>query len=111
MSKRDVDDYFNQIVEQYHEMFESIKELEDECANGLVDPDHLENMKQLIQPLKQNYLRISYIMFLLDKPKRKKKHKQYEQFNKKLLEKIGSENTLEGIKKENEEVLNSLKLN
>lgn len=110
MSKRDVEDYFNQVANQYHDMLQAIKDLEEECSQGLVNPDHLEKMKEMILPLKQNYMRISYIMYLLYKPKRKSKHKKYEEFNKNKLQKIGIENTLSGVKEENEKTLSSFKL-
>ncbi len=109
MAKKHVDKYFEDIANQYHELLESIRELEEESSKGLINPDHLENMKTLLEPLKQNYLRISYIMFLLNQPNKKEKEKRYVKANNKLLEKIGKENTLDGIKAENNNVLNNIK--
>ena len=66
-------------------------------------------MKKMIEPLKNNYMTLSYIMFLFNKPKRKKKEKKYIQQNKKLLNNIPEKNTKEGIIKENKEVISSIK--
>ena len=68
MSKKAVDKYFEQICEQYHEMLENIHDLEKECANGIVEPERVERLKSQIEPLKQNYERWSYMMFLLNQP-------------------------------------------
>ena len=72
----------------------------------------LENIKQLkatAEKVEENYKRISYIMFLLDMPNRKKKRDRYKNQNKKLLNKIPNKDTLEGIQEENNKNLNELK--
>ena len=108
MSKRHVDEYFNTIADQYHEMLQALHEIEEECSKGLMDPDRLEQIKTLIEPLKENYMRISYIMFLLNKPNREKKVKKYEEQNKRLLSKIPKEDRLENIKAENQKTIDNI---
>lgn len=108
MSKRHVDEYFNTIANQYHEMLESLREIEEECNKGLMDPDRLEQIKTMINPLKENYMRISYIMFLLNQPNREKKVKKYQEQNKKLLNNIPKKDRLEGIKEENQKTINNI---
>ncbi len=108
MSKRHVDEYFNTIADQYHEMLQALHEIEEECSKGLMDPDRLEQIKTLIEPLKENYMRISYIMFLLNKPNREKKVKKYEEQNKRLLSKIPKEDRLESIKAENQKTIDNI---
>lgn len=108
MSKRHVDEYFNTIANQYHEMLQALHEIEEECSKGLMDPDRLEQIKTLIEPLKENYMRISYIMFLLNKPNREKKVKKYEEQNKRLLSKIPKEDRLESIKAENQKTIDNI---
>lgn len=108
MSKRHVDEYFNTIADQYHEMLQALHEIEEECSKGLMDPDRLEQIKTLIEPLKENYMRISYIMFLLNKPNREKKMKKYEEQNKRLLSKIPKEDRLESIKAENQKTIDNI---
>ena len=108
MSKKHVEEYYEVISNQYIEMLNSLKDMENECIKGLLDPDKLEQIKKLIEPLKENYMRISYIMFLLNKPNRKAKEKRYEQQNKKLLNNFSKKDTLENIKKENKEIIEQI---
>lgn len=108
MSKRHVDEYFEVVANQYHEMLESLHDMEEECTKGLLDPDRLEQIKKLIEPLKQNYMRISYIMFLLNKPNKEKKIKRYEEQQKKFLNNIPKEDRLEGIKEENQNTIDNI---
>ena len=108
MSKEHVDAYYQEVGQNYIEMNEAIKDMEDECNKGLVDPDKLEEMKKMIEPLKNNYMTLSYIMFLFNKPKRKKKEKKYIEQNKKLLSNIPHKNTKDGIIQQNKEVIKSI---
>ena len=75
MSRKHVEDYFNQVCEDYHEMVQTLKDMEDECNNGLVPPERVEQLKNMLEPIKTNYARISYIMFLLNMPNKKEKQR------------------------------------
>lgn len=108
MAKKHVDEYFNEIANQYLEMVESLKDIEKEASEGLVDPDRFEMMKQSFEPLKTNYMRISYIMYLLNQPNKKSKQKRYQEQNQKLLHKFKN-HTLEDIKKENSNIISNSK--
>lgn len=109
MSKKAVDKYFEEICEQYHEMLEDIRDLEKECSNGIVEPERIERLKSQIEPLKQNYERWSYMMFLLNQPERKSKVKRYQAQNKKLIQNLNKSNSIEATLQENENVLQELK--
>lgn len=109
MSKKHVDEYFKQVSDNYVEMIDTLKEIEDAAQTGLVSPDKLENVKQQVEGIKNNYMRISYIMFLLNQPNREKKVSKYRSQNKKKLNAIPKEHTLEGVVKENKEILNKIK--
>lgn len=105
MSVKAVRRYYDQITSQYQEMLENIKDLEEEAAEGIVEPERIERLKEQIAPIKQNYERWSYMMFLLNEPNRKKKQSCYARQNKKRLEKLSSENSLEQVLAENTEAL------
>ena len=109
MSKRHVDEYFRQVSDNYIEMVDALKELEEEAKTGLISPEKLENTKQLVEGIKTNYMRISYIMFLFNQPNKEKKVKKYQSQNKKKLESIPKEHTLNGVVKENKEIINKMK--
>lgn len=103
MSVKAVRDYYNQICDQYMEMLQDIKDFEKEAELGLIEPDRVERLKEQILPIKQNYERWSYMMFLLNQPQRKSKHKRYEKHNQKLLSSLNSSNSLEAVLQENRE--------
>ena len=106
MAKKDVDIYFRQICEDYHELIETLHEMEEEVNKGMLDPDKLEQLKKTIEPMKINWQRISYIMFLLNKPTRKQKVNKYEKQNIKMFH---DNSTLNAVHEENMNCLNQIK--
>lgn len=75
MSVKHVKEYYDSIYQDYHEMVQTLKDMEEECNNGLVAPEKVEQLKKMLEPIKMNCHRISYIMFLLNKPNKKEKQK------------------------------------
>ena len=109
MSHKDVIEYYKQVQNDYIEMRGELKDLEKECMEGLVSPEQVDQMKSTIEPLKINYERISYIIYLMNKPVRKNKE-EYKKRNQKFLKSLNPSNSTESSLKENKEVLNKLKL-
>lgn len=109
MAVRHIKEYFNDIANQYLQMQEEVKEFEEEAQKGLCDPDKIEVLKQMAQPLKDNYMTLSYIMYLLNMPNRPQKQRKYEMMNKKLLNSIPQKNTEFGMKQTNEKCLQEIK--
>lgn len=105
MSIKHVNKYYKQICEQYQEMLDNIKDLEDESLKGLIEPERIERLKDSIAPIKLNYERWSYMMFLLHQPNRKEKIVKYKKQNKSLLAKLDKSNSLEEVYKENQEAM------
>ncbi len=105
MAVKHVKEYYNQICEQYSEMLENIRDLEKEAIEGIVEPERIERLKSQVQPIKQNYERWSYMMFLLNKPARKKKHEEYKRRNQKLLSSLSLSNSPQAVFDENKEAL------
>ena len=103
MSIKHVNRYYKQICEQYQEMINDIKDVEREAEQGLVEPELIDRLKEQVAPIKNNYERWSYMMFLLHQPNRKEKIKKYQRQNAKLLNSLGKENSLEAVIEENKE--------
>ena len=82
MSLRDVKEYYYQIENQYFEMNQSAKELNEECAKGNITQQMVDQAEAMVLPLKQNYERLSYILFLFNKPNRPRKRARYEKETK-----------------------------
>ena len=103
MSVKQVNEYYKQICEQYQEMINDIKDVEREVEQGIVEPEFVERLKQQVAPIKLNYERWTYMMFLLHQPNRKEKIKKYQRQNAKLLKNLDSNNSLKAVLEENEE--------
>lgn len=105
MSVKAVRKYYDQICDQYHEMIQDIRDLEEEAAKGMIEPERIERLKDQVAPIKQNYERWSYMMFLLNQPERKAKQPRYRDQNRKLLQNLSKDNSLEAVVAENDEAL------
>ena len=81
MSIKDVKRYYAQIEQQYFEMNQTAKELNEECAKGNIPQSMVDQAQAMCLPLKQNYERLSYIIYLLNKPNRHPKNNWYEKQN------------------------------
>jgi len=75
MSVKDVNEYYDKLGVDYLEMMAALKDLEEECGKGLISPDKVDQFKKMLEPIKINYSRISYIMYLLNKPNKKEKQR------------------------------------
>ena len=111
MSVKDVKLYYDEVCQQRQEMLNEIHDFEEECQKGLIEPERLDQIKETIQPLLNNYQTLSYIMFLLNKPVKKSKESKYLSQNKKFLKQINKQFTKDGIKTQNQQVLKNLKDN
>ena len=88
MSVKSLEQHYNDVVAQYQEMLNDIKDMEKELAEGLVSPDFIDNLKANIAPIKQNYEWWSYVMYLLHEPQRVAKREKYRKVMKKAIAKL-----------------------
>lgn len=110
MSKKDVEKYYNQITADYTEMIENLKEMEELAAQKIINPDKIEELKAAVEPLKNNYMTISWIMFLLNQPNKKEKIARYKKTEEKKVLTIDPNRTkdLDGLHKENKKVIETI---
>ena len=108
MAVKHIKEYYEQVCNQYIQMNEELRDFQKEVEEGLVEPERIENLKAIIEPLKNNYMTISWIMYLLNKPQRDSKEKSYERRNKKFIESIDKKFNKDSILKQNEEVIKSV---
>ena len=104
MSKKDFDRYYLEIKNQYLEMLSNMEEFSKTASDEMISSDIIENMKALVEPIKQNYMTLSYVSFLLDKPKRTHKIDKYVKMNKKKLN-TSNGRTQEDVINQNKELL------
>ena len=110
MSKKHVEDYYNQITADYTEMIENLKEMEELAAQKVVNPDKIDELRAAVEPLKNNYMTISWIMFLLNQPNKKEKIARYKNVEEKKVLTIDPNRTkdLDGLHKENKKVIETI---
>lgn len=106
MSKKHFEKYLDEVSAQYHEMNEDLRDMEKLVANNMMPPEFLDKLKVMIAPVKDNWLKLNYVKFLLDMPNKKEKVSKYRNQNKKILENVI---TKEEVLKQNEEALVNLK--
>ena len=109
MARKDFDVYYNQICEQYMQLQNVLKDLSEEVSNGVVEPERIEQLKQTIIPVENNYRTLGYIKYILDKPTRKHKQSRYKNQNNKLLSQCKGK-TKDDILLENKKIIENLKL-
>lgn len=80
----DVKQYYYTVLAQYIEMKEDIADFEEALKAGYITEDKLEEVKKDIFTVKENLDRLSYVMHLLNLPKRKEKRKKYSRQNSNL---------------------------
>ena len=109
MSKRDFDKYYDNISAQYAELQEVLADLSEEVSNDMIEPERIEQLKLTIKPVENSYRTLSYIKYLLDKPKRASKQSRYSNRSKNLLL-ASAGHTQEEIEKENKSIIDNLTL-
>ena len=95
MAKRHVVQYYLEIENQYLEMLSNMKEFRDLLAENKISQEEFVSATKEIETIKANYERISYIMFLLNKPNRKDKNEAVIAFTHPRLNSAGMSRRME----------------
>lgn len=107
MAVKHVKEYYNKIADQYVEMLDNLKEMQEAYELGNISQEQFENLKKIIEPLKTNYERISWIMYLLAIPQRGEKVKKWKKQNYMGISDI---NCIEETIDENSKALSEMKI-
>ena len=110
MAIKDVKQYYYTMLNQYLEMKADLTDFEQALADGYITEDQLEAVKDEVFTLENNFDRISYIMYLLERPNRPSKKEGYKKSNQALethFTEFGS--TLSNVRDENRSALNYLR--
>lgn len=109
MAVKHIKEYYNKVCDQYIDMQNELKDFQSEVEKGLVEPERLDTLKALIEPIKNNYMTISWIMYLLNMPNRDSKKRAYEKRSEKFIKNLDPNFNEEGIIKENESYIEKLR--
>lgn len=63
--------YYLKVQEQYFEMLSDSKDFDEALKGGYVTEEQVAQANSMLGRVKENYDRLSYIMLLLNKPKRR----------------------------------------
>jgi iron uptake system EfeUOB component EfeO/EfeM len=110
MALKHVRSYYLQCQEQYMEMVNDAKDFDDALKKGLVDQTQFDQAQVLLHKVKENYERLSYIMYLFLQPNRDKKVAKFNKQNKNLHNHISTSNySSEAVISENDDILKEFK--
>lgn len=109
MSVKHLREYYNDVEKQYREMVDNIHEFEEASMNNLISPEQVEAYKKSLEPIKNNYMTLSWIMYLLNKPNRKSKEDAYNRQTKKIVLNLDKNRSKEAVLKENDNILQRMK--
>lgn len=93
MSLKHVKDYYKGIEKLYFELVNDLREMEQEFKEGNVTEEELNKLLIPVNNIKDNYLRLSYILHLFYQPNREKKIPKYNNQHKDLI-KVFKENKI-----------------
>ena len=110
MSVKHIKEYYNMMADQYLEMVDNIQEYEEYAKTHVVAPEKIEELNKMLTPLKENFLTLSYVMYLLNMPNNPRKKKTYEKLKQKELNKIPYDNTQQGKLEQGDKILAQTKI-
>lgn len=111
MSKKHVEEYYAKMFSDYCEMKSVLEELQNNLTEETASmyTSQISDIKDKVRLLEANYKRLSYVMFLLNMPNKKKKENNYIRSEHKKLNSIPINDRQDAVEKENSEILSKLK--
>lgn len=86
MAVKDVEEYYYKVQAQYLEMKEDLADFEKALKEGYVTEEKVKEATDELYQVQVNYERLSFIVYLLNLPKRKRKREKTKKADAKLLE-------------------------
>ena len=77
MSKKHFEEYLNSVYESYLRLEKVYKAYQEECERDMVEPERLQQIEDMIKPVKDSYNSLRYVKYLLDMPNKKSKTARY----------------------------------
>ena len=106
MALKHVKEYYLQCQQQYFEMLADAKDFDEALKAGLILQDQFDQAQNLLNGVKENYERLSYIMFLFNKPKNRKKEGKFNKQHSSIVNYFdGTNSKKDDVLLENKNVL------
>lgn len=110
MAINDVREYYYTMLNQYLEEKQNLADFEEALKDGFITEEQMRDALDTVAALEANYHRITYIMYLLEIPKRKSKKAWHKNQYSAIVEefhRLGVD--LESISNENSDALRHFK--
>lgn len=85
MAVVDVKRYYYKMLAQYLEMKNDLIDFEQALQDGFITEDQVLAAKEEVDKLEENYHRLTYIMYLLELPRRTSKRNKFEKAHEKFM--------------------------
>lgn len=108
MARKHFEEYYDKIKKQYFQLLDTLKEADELVTKNLADPQVLENLTAILQPIKNSYLGLAYVEYLLNLPKNKNVQKRNERQFRAILEKIDPSKTESGVLESNKKTMEEI---
>lgn len=105
MARKDFEEYYGKIKDQYFRTIHMLEELGEEAGEKPLDPQVLENLQKILEPVKNSYLQLAYIEYLLNLPKDKTVRVRNSQQFEAQLNKIDNKVKPEVVLSKNESLI------
>jgi iron uptake system EfeUOB component EfeO/EfeM len=110
MSLKHVKNYYLQIQEQYLQMVEDSKDFDEAVKGGFMDQAQYDQAQSMLGRIKENYERLSYIIYLFYQPNRDKKVAKFNKQNKETYNHMSNSTySQEAVLNENADILKEFK--
>lgn len=110
MAIRDVKEYYFKMLGQYMEMKADLADFEYALKEGFITEDQMQAAIEEVNKVQQNYDRLTYIMYLLELPRRNSRQAKYHRANKKILDALTERKAdINSIENENKSALDAFR--
>ena len=108
MARKHFEEYYGKIKNQYFQLVDTLEEAGKLVAENMADPQVIENLNNIILPVKNSYMSLAYVEYLLNLPKDKKVKQRNERQFQTLLNRIDKSKQGEAILLENKNTIKEL---
>ena len=110
MAIKHVKKYYQQVEKMYVELLSDLEEMKDDFKEGKVTEEEFNNLMLPVNSIRDNYKRLSYMLYLLFLPQRDSKRAKFDKQNQMLVNYFQDNNlTMEQEKELNKDALKEFK--
>lgn len=109
MARKDFESYYEKIKKQYFQLVNTIEETNALVQEKAVDPEIISRLTSMLEPVKNSYMGLAYVEYLLNLPKDKKVRARNQRQFEAQLKKIDKQQTEKAVINKNQNTINQVK--